>query len=285
MVLITRIFQRCNSLQSTSADLHNNPGRYKLPPFHKWGQSAEWMACPTSPCHAPEWSICRPRPRSLPPALSLSARCHSGQGSPTSSVTAFPRSFPTWRFSILCILLDLFHQSNWCLLYQLPWKLPTTTFQPSNPSAFGGSGRRPLVLRSENQTSSWSLNLLKWIIILFILLQLLHHKPRKSWLLGNFPTDVLKLEVGELLKFRELCFFWVPGYLFSSPEFPCNRQSNHPAICKYLLNSYGVPGTVPGSGNTSPNNTGKGMLSWNLHFSQQHARWWRAVSWETKFRG
>ena len=152
--------------------------------IHKWGPSIDWAVCLTSLSHVSKWSVCRHRQRSLPLAhISALSHCHS---EPVSVWMLFPASF------LPCLFLSQATCWSPCIgptgvPYQLPWKIPTATFYPSNPFAFRGSGGS-LVLGAKNRTYSWRLYLLKFTVILFLLQQLLHHKPKKVWKLNNFQV-------------------------------------------------------------------------------------------------
>lgn len=184
-VLITCISQRTNSSQRSTfteimARLHNNPGRYNLPPFHKWWQSVEWVACPTSPSHVPEWPLCRLRPRSLSQTFHfLTGLIAIQEGSLTSILPAFPRSFPTWCLSVPCILQDLFHQSSWWSPLPTAVEASNNHIPPIQPFCLWRI-RGPLVLGAETQTYLWSLSLLELMISLFFPQQLLQPSTKEK---------------------------------------------------------------------------------------------------------
>lgn len=123
-----------------SHHLHNNPVKYRLSLFHKWGQS---LVCPTARSHVAKLSVCQLRPRSSPPALTFSAmpHCHSWLKQPRVQSDCFSQ-----ELSYLAPLCSMYPDGvpfislTGGLLYQLPWKLLTATFHPFNPSAFIKSG-------------------------------------------------------------------------------------------------------------------------------------------------
>ena len=109
------------------------PCEIQIISIHKWGRSIDWVVYLTSPSRVSKWSVCWHRQRSLPLAhISALSYCHSG---PVS----------LWLLFLPCPFRSQATCWSPCIgpagvPYQLPWKLPTATFYPSNPFAVRGSG-------------------------------------------------------------------------------------------------------------------------------------------------